>query len=300
MSLGGMGTARGNDCVDTFFKGGEPELLIVGCSGNPYEWSLVEACRCRGGRTAMYVEIGLGRRFKDVNPSSYPDIFLVSNAHCGAELVGLGIERVQVRLVGSCYIEELARRVEFRDESEIRSELNVASSTRMVSFFTNRDMASSKVLETLLRFLDDAPNQQELVVRPHPHMPVEYQAELEAVCSRWSYAHCDSNSSVDTPSLLFYSTVSFTMGSTVSAESLAIGTPSAFFQIGWDYGVYEAFYSNLETIPRIRDRRDFLKFLETDRLAGSSPILEFEFERWDGALDRSWKEIEILWKRDRG
>ena len=84
------------------------------------------------------------------------------------------------------------------------------------------------------------------------------------------------------------------MASLVSLESLVIGTPSAFYQIGWDYENLNNMYNNVMSVPRVRTKEELGFFidrlLESDRTAMSENI---EFQK--GALARSWKAIlELL------
>ena len=100
----------------------------------------------------------------------------------------------------------------------------------------------------------------------------------------------DVEQELTTPSLLAASRLSLSMASTVSLESLVIGTPSAFYQIGWDYAEMDALYSNVDTIPRIRTREELEKFVDR-LLSNDKQSLDQNIEVHRGALARSWKAI---------
>jgi hypothetical protein len=117
---------------------------------------------------------------------------------------------------------------------------------------------------------------------------------LEEQVRKFGHVLYDEGGEPDTLLLLAASRVSFSMASLVSLESLVIGTPSAFYQIGWDYENLNNMYNNVMSVPRVRTKEELGFFidrlLESDRTAMSENI---EFQK--GALARSWKAIlELL------
>jgi hypothetical protein len=273
---------------------GVPQVLVVGLSGNRCEWSLVAACKRAGAGTAMLAEIGPGKRFDGIVTESYPDSLLVSNDAFAAELAARGCGSSQIRVVGNCHLQQLAARDDFGDESSLRSLLRVDPQKPILSFFGAKDAQTLQALEALRGLLLESIETWALVVRPHPHMDGSLQEALAQACSAWPGVHFAAVSSVETPDLLRHSVASFTMGSTVSAESIVMGTPSAFFQAGWSYQAYDGFFANLVSIPRIRGRDDLLEFLGDGDLRGMASMMDRDIEVWDGALQRIWEVLMAL------
>ncbi len=139
-------------------------------------------------------------------------------------------------------------------------------------------------LHVMLR--ESALKDRAIVVRPHPRF--RGQEEWHAHEVRW-----DRNAEVDTPTLLAASICSMTFGSTVSAESWAVGTPSAFFQIGWAYEELDALYRNLVDVPRIRTTgqfHDFMAAVVDGKWKGHAKSIE----RSLGATASGWRVLEEL------
>ena len=116
---------------------------------------------------------------------------------------------------------------------------------------------------------------------------------LEEQVRKFGHVLYDEGGELNTPSLLAASRVSFSMASIVSLESIVIGTPSAFYQISWDYEDLDNLYSNVNSIPRVRTREELDLFIDrllaNDKLSMSENV---EFQK--GALARTWKAIREL------
>jgi len=83
------------------------------------------------------------------------------------------------------------------------------------------------------------------------------------------------------------------MASTVTLESLVLGTPSAFFQVGWDFNDLNQLYLNLVDVQRIRTDEQMHEFVASvARKDGSA--LTGNVENYRGALARTWKVVEEL------
>ena len=72
-----------------------------------------------------------------------------------------------------------------------------------------------------------------------------------------------------------------------------MGTPSAFYQIGWEYAYYDGLYRYLEGVRRIRSADDLTSFIGQS-LSGENLLDGLEFEHCVGALDRTWKVLQAL------
>ena len=281
--------ANGGEWVDGLLHD-PPTTLITGLSSNRCEWALIAAGKKVGCATAMIVEIGPGTRFAGVDGDDYPDVMMVTNQSFAAELADRGCSRVEV--VGNCHLEALARSYPCRDD--LRVWLGIDPEIPLLSFFGAKDDQTMAALASLRQLLHEEVAEWALAVRPHPHMPAAGQRALAVVCAEWPRVHYAPVTGITTSELLHHSLASLTMGSTVSAESIVLGTPSAFFQLGWAYELYEQFFTNLSAIPRIRSRGDLLTFLNSGDLRGLPCDFARDVEPWDGALERSWTTIRSL------
>ena len=114
--------------------------------------------------------------------------------------------------------------------------------------------------------------------------------KLEEVCSRFDRFIFDAEDKISNHDLLSCSSISLSMVSTVSLESVVMGIPSAFYQLGWEYEYYEDLYSNIENMFRIRDSVDLNWFIKQSLAQGHLGVPEVE-NCW-GALDRNWNAIK--------
>ena len=116
---------------------------------------------------------------------------------------------------------------------------------------------------------------------------------LEEACDRLSSFVFDGDENISTPDLISLSRICLSMASTVSLESMVMGIPSAFYQIGWDYTYYDDLYKNVEGIKRIRSADDFSNFI-SQSLSNGHQLDSPEIEHCIGALDRTWEALHTL------
>ena len=169
----------------------------------------------------------------------------------------------------------------------------MAGDASVISFFSSpvtQDVVDAVVsLAELLPKVDiDVPA---VIVRPHPrtrHMEV-----LELTCQPLPFIHFDGDSTISNRALLSASLFSLSMASTVTLESLVLGTPSAFFQVGWDFGYLNHLYLNLVDVERIRTEEQLHKFVAAVTRK-ESPSLIGNVENHRGALARTWTVVEEL------
>jgi hypothetical protein len=83
------------------------------------------------------------------------------------------------------------------------------------------------------------------------------------------------------------------MASTVTLESLVLGTPSAFFQVGWDFNELNHLYRNLVDVVRIRTENQLNEFVAS-AIRREGPTLIGNVENHKGALARTWRVVEAL------
>ena len=100
----------------------------------------------------------------------------------------------------------------------------------------------------------------------------------------------DDEFKVETHLLIMNSLFTLSLTSTTSVESLLLGTPSAFYQLDWDYKDVDNLYNNLDSIPRIRSVIDLENFVN-DVLNNNFSFKTTKLENWDGALKRSVTSI---------
>ena len=87
------------------------------------------------------------------------------------------------------------------------------------------------------------------------------------------------------------------MGSTVGAESICLGTAAAYFEIGWDYSKIEAIMHVID-VPRIRDNNDLLDFLSSTctTVVPSGPSgtknNSMNIETYVGATERAFTQLK--------
>jgi hypothetical protein len=258
------------------------------------EKPLIRACKNKKIPCISVVDLGIQGKFDKANFQEIPDRFLVTNSGCVSELLDLGVDYDSIVLTGSAHLETYANTKLKSGDVNVKRIYGLSRARNLISFFCGPDTAqsieavnsiSSLLLETQLTDFT-------IVVRPHPRMPLK--SLLEEQVRKFGHVLYDEGGEPDTLLLLAASRVSFSMASLVSLESLVIGTPSAFYQIGWDYENLNNMYNNVMSVPRVRTKEELGFFidrlLESDRTAMSENI---EFQK--GALARSWKAIlELL------
>lgn len=267
------------------------QLLVCGCSVNQSEWVLLRVAKRLGIQSVVFVEIGVGERLDQIEVGDFPDRFLVTNQACAGELVELGVHPENVFVTGSTHLELLSMHGVEINDAGVRAHYHLSPDGLVVSFFSSTNQTALKALSHSVSLLAAAKVRKlALVVRPHPRCTELQMARLEQVCRETDFAHFDPRHCIDTPSLLASSAFSLTMGSTVSLESIVLGTPSAFFQIGWDYVQTERIFRNVPFVQRVRNGEDFRRFA-VDAMEGRFADPCANIENHKDALERSWEAI---------
>ena len=276
-----------------FVRTFQPELLISGCSMNQAEQPLIRACKRLGVKVTAMVDISAAGKLNPVVQADFPDCFMVTNQRCKDELVESGAWPEAVVVTGSAHLERISEGRNQTDDFAITQSYGLETSDHLVSFFCNPDteLAVRAVvsLETLLP--TTALSRFVIVVRPHPR--AEQKNKLESACRALEFVHYDAGDEIDRTILLLDSLFSLAMASTVSLESLTLGTPSAFYQIGWDFSDADRLYINVDQVPRIRTA-DGLRDFVASVLANPDSLIPDDLENYKGALRRIWDVISAL------
>jgi hypothetical protein len=274
-------------------EGGKTTASILGCSSNQGEWPLMRACKESGVPTGMVVDIGTLTKIDSMTPDDFPSRFMVSNKSCYEEVIQLGADSASVGVTGDCHLEVLSNQVGLDESETVRNHYGFAADASVISFFGSpitQDTVDAVVSlsESLPKIGIDHP---EVIVRPHPrtrHMEV-----LELTCEPLPFIHFDGDNTISNLALLSASVFSLSMASTVTLESLVLGTPSAFFQVGWDFDYLNHLYRNLVDVVRIRTEQHLHEFVAAVARKGG-PALTGNVENHRGALARTWKVVEEL------
>jgi len=270
----------------------KPRLLITGSSMNQAEWPLIRACKSSAVPTAMVVDLGAEGKLDPINCIDFPDRFLVTNPGCLREVIEYGAHPDTVVLTGSTHLEFLYANRSEKNDIAAERHYGLTSKHNLVSFFCAPTVAAIDAvvsLATLLPTTDlDSPA---IVVRPHPRD--RNKDQLESACGQFDFVHYDAGDHVTTPALLLSSRFSLSMASTVSLESLVLGTPSAFYQIGWDFVELDQLYRNVEGMTIIRRSEQLGQFVANVLKNSGGPVIE-EIESYSGALERTWRVISEL------
>ena len=282
------------------------QMLITGCSTcekgggidryqlpSNGERPLIRACKEKQIPCISVVDRTIQGKLNKGNSREYSDRFIVTNSGCVDELLALGISLDSIILAGSAHLESYANMVLTSNNPDARCFYGLLPGTNLISFFCGPDTTSS--IEAVTSISNLLPKTQlrdlTIIVRPHPRAPQKHL--LDEQIRKLDHVLYDVEQELSTPSLLAASRLSLSMASTVSLESLVVGTPSAFYQIGWDYAELDTLYSNVDTIPRIRTREELEKFV--DRLLSSDKqSVDENIEVHRGALARSWEAIVEL------
>ena len=289
--------------ADEFIGGNPIQGLITGCSicakGKGIdrhqlppngEQPLIRACKKKQIPCISVVDISTQGKLDKANSREYPDRFLVTNSGCIDELLGLGVSLDSIILTGSAHLESYANTIWNSNGIDARSFYGFLPETNLISFFCSPDISCSiEAVNSLSNLLPQTQlDDLAIIVRPHPRAPKKYLLDEQA--RQFRHVLYDHGEELSTPSLLTVSRFSLSMASTVSLESLVIGTPSAFYQIGWDYSTMDTLYSNVTTISRIRTKDELDNFVNRLSKNGKQPKGEnIEFHK--GALTRTWKSI---------
>ena len=267
-----------------------PSALISGCSMNQSEWPFIRACNTLGIPAAMTIDFGVGRRLEGISKEDFPTRFLVTNSGCGRELVERGAASESVLLAGSAHLERVSKAEPIESDRPVHRIYGFRRGINIVPFFCTADAAASaKALVALAALLPTlALDPFAVIVRPHPRS-VSLK-DLESEIQRSRFLHLDDQNRVSTTELLLASRFSFSMVSTVSLESLVLGIPSAFFQLGWDYEGPDLLYRHVREVPRIRNANELKKFVgrAMDEGINANPG---NLENHVGALERAWRVI---------
>jgi hypothetical protein len=274
-------------------KGYRPDLLVSGSSMNQDEGALVGACRLFGIPSVSVVDISIEGKFNGRPADKMPDLLLVTNKGCIAELGLTGTAHPEAIVVGSTHLEKLVESPPNLNKNIASRFYGIPKESALLAFFCIPDSAYSinavNSLEALL------PTTQlrlaKIIVRPHPRMP--NKRLLEDACDRLSSFIFDGKDYISTPELTALSRMTLSMASTVSLESIVLGVPSAFYQIGWDYAYHDALYNNVEGVRRIRSADDLTSFIDQAMLDGNQ-LNCLEIEHCIGAMDRTWKALAAL------
>jgi hypothetical protein len=278
----------------SYLAGQQVGLLVAGSSGNQAELPLFKAHKRTGGKTVYIVEIGLGGRLDGVDYEDFPDHLLVTNENCADELVAIGVPEYRVHITGSTHLEAISKRNWTGAQHALRNYMRIRPDQIVASFCTSpSDLAMQAVKSLIELFRQKGWPNIALIVRPHPRTSKQQMTDLAEISRVADFVYLDAECNLDTPFFLAGSDFSLTMGSTTSLESIVLHTPSAIFQVDWDYAEYEWVYKNLTTVPRLRSTAEFVQFVE-DAISGQFVGSAGNIENYQGALQRSWDVISEL------
>ena len=129
------------------------------------------------------------------------------------------------------------------------------------------------------------------VIRPHPRDPQRNCAQTTNRDLGPGGAVWDWECRVSTPALLAASVCSLTYGSTVYMDSLALGIPSAYLQIGWEYKESDRLYANHSSVPRLRYARELFEFVSVANTCRGSHT-KVLVENYLGATVHAWAAFQ--------
>ena len=289
----------GQDEPQRFLQDRGIALVVAGSSADGAEWRWIRAAARCGARSAMMIDIGIGTAFDQARPAMAPDRFLVTNEHCIAELAQRGFATDRVHVTGSPHLEHLRTATAIRrDPAAVKRSYGIQPDRCLVPVFLPPDGIADRVLAQLHSLVAQSELKEwAMIVRPHPRDAAWPASPARRRCDSLMDVLADDACVVDTPSLLAASVCSLSFGSTVSAESWALGVPSAFFQIDWDFGPLDALYRNLDGIPRLRTAEAFAAFMND--VAGRRHGADTPGERFAGATASGWQVLcELLTEKE--
>ena len=270
-------------------------LLVSGWSVNQAEWPWVLAARHHGIKSGTIIDVGIGQRMQNFSAAAGPDQYVVTNDSTKWQLVARGVPRARVAVTGNPYLEWLLEsNKSLMDSDSVRCQYGCREHMPLLSVFLPDYGAPKGSLEYLHSLLEQSGLASwRLVIRPHPRdpqrgCPHETRSNLELGDTVWNWEN-----RVSTPALLAASICSLTFGSTVSAESLALGTPSAYFQIGSSYEELERLYANHSAVPRLRCTREFFDFISC-AINNAGTRTKILVETYLGATKHAWAELQPL------
>lgn len=270
-------------------------LLVTGWSVNQAEWPWVLAARHPGIKSAAIIDVGIGQKMDNFSPAAGPDHYIVTSTHTREELLAREVPACRVSVTGNPYLEWLIESKPAAMETEGLEDIKGCNKNLpLVSVFLPDFGAPAGSLKCLVNLLgQSALAGCRLVIRPHPRDPQRNCAQTTNRDLGPDGAVWDWESRVSTPALLAASVCSLTFGSTVSMESLALGTPSAYFQIGWDYKDVDRLYSNHSSVPRLRCARELFEFVSVANACRGSHTRVL-VENYLGATVHAWAALQKL------
>lgn len=305
--LSEAGKRREGDEITSFYLERQVQCLVCGFSTNHEEWPWAKQAGRMGIKTAIFFDVGVG--LTPFGPADGPDRILVANSACVGELKKLGFPEGAIHVTGSPHLEGLSvRPVPNIGTPAVRQHYGVMADQALLSLFFPADETSPEAwtgmtsgalvaLHALLSRSSLGP--WTLIVRAHPRSSGKQIALLAEMCRELNNVRFDSPNAVETPALLAASLFSLSLASTVSLESLVLGVPSAFFQIGWNYRALDGLYANVDCVPRLRSPRAFDAFVsrivaDPDRM--TTPLNRQDYQ---DATRRAWNVIaELTQDRD--
>lgn len=286
-----------DSAAGAFAAGVKPSVFIGGRSTNQGERALFKACNALGIPAIAVVDLSAKGKFdSDTNEDSV-DLFLVTNSGCIEELAEFGVGVEKVMLAGSAHLERLARTSFESAAIDLSRHYDAGPGAIMIPLFCGPDTSAAVDAVTSLGNLLPSTGLESplVIVRPHPR--AQDKQWLESACRNFEFVRYDSGDGIATPNLLAGCRMSLSMASTVSLESIVMGVPSAFYQIGWDFAGLDDLYKNVVAVARIRSQGDLQDFVDTAmaRDPATKDISSVEnLENFDGALERSWNIINEL------
>eukprot|EP00854_Cymbomonas_tetramitiformis_P006204 gene6204-7436_t len=280
-------------------------LCVCGLSTNRAELELVAAAKDRSLPVALVIDFAPGHRLSGV--SAIPDLAFATNPLAAAAVEAEGL---QCFVAGSAYLEQLSNDAAppAMDAPAVRSEYKLAADAVLVPLFLAPDdmvpdaptatvACLTHVAEAFATLKGEA--ELALVIRPHPRWELPTRDAVRQAVPRLAVPAVldESPSAIDNKSLYKASYATLTLGSTVSVESMAYGTRSAFVQIGWDPSKIEAIMYTLP-VPRLTSCEALLGFLAeslTLKRSGETDCCgPFDVEGCCGAAHRTWERLKGL------
>ena len=276
-----------------FIKSLNPQSVILGCSRNQGEWPLIRACKALGVHTGMVVDIGTLTKIDSMTPDDFPSRFMVSNESCHQGVLDLGEGPATVKVTGDYHLEVLSNLVNPDENELVRQHYGLAMDASVISFFCSPN--TQDTIDAIVSLAELLPttdiDRPAVIVRPHPR--TRHLEVLELTCQPHLFLRFDAEGHVSNRALLATSVFSMSMASTVTLESLVLGTPSAFFQVGWDFNEINLLYRNLVDVVRIRTEQQLNEFVASVT-RNEGPSLIGNVENHKGALARTWRLVEEL------
>ena len=269
-----------------------PSIFVGGTSLNQGEWALLRSCKGLGIPTILFVDLSAKSKVDPIPIYEFPDKFMVTNPGCVKELIEFGAPPDSIILTGSTHLENLAKADKPNQDVQTKKYYHINNNSRIIPFFCSPNTADTiKALESLVSIIPLTKSCNVLfIVRPHPRSP--NKDLIKGFCDNHQLLIFDLGQEVCNADLLNISSCSLSMASTVSLESLVKQIPSAFYQIGWEFEEWNDLYSNIESIPRIRDLGQMKRFL--DQTLTDPELHKVNLEYYSGSLKRSWNVIKEL------